>query len=90
MDPSETELDHNGPLGEEMGIIESSVAAILVCKKSAKDGALKVSGTSIAGGAFFVQTNPQFEGYDLVLIKPGHQAMWLKYPSLRYFRLTKH
>jgi len=72
-------------VGTEFETVHSSIRAILVRKDSAW-GAVRVTGPGTPKEVPNVVTGPNRAGYVIVVIKPGQDCMFLKNPSVRYFR----
>lgn len=74
-------LDPEETVGTSLEMVDSSVCAILVRKKSAR-GAVRVD----APGMPNVVTGPDQIGFDIVVIRPGQTCRIFLTPTVRYFR----
>ncbi|KAM5443940.1 hypothetical protein MferCBS31731_001186 [Microsporum ferrugineum] len=79
-------LDPHQTIGKNFEVVDPSVRAILVCRKSA-EGAVRVFGKYIRN----VVTGPGENGYVIVAVKSseGETCRLLGTPTMRYFRLSE-
>jgi len=74
-------LDRTETVGKNFETVDSSVCAILV-KKHSDPGAVRVD----APGMPSVETGPQKNGFDIMVINPGQTCMFYSNPTVRYFK----
>lgn len=74
-------LDKKFTVGKSLEMVDSSVCAVLVQKKS-DDGAVRLDAVGMPN----VVTGPNQSGFDIVVIRPGQTCRLFLTPTVRYFR----